>query len=66
MASENTRIYAVTAKESKDVALVEASHPSQALRHIAEDQYSVEIATTKQVALLVGAGQVVEKAGLPF
>lgn len=55
-----TRIYAVTDKAGA-VRLVEATHPSHALRHAASTQYTVTVATQQQLVDLVRAGAEVER-----
>lgn len=55
-----TRIYVVTAGETK--RLVEASSAAQAIRHCAKGQFAAAVASTKDVAEIVGSGKPVEKA----
>lgn len=58
-----TRIYVVTPKnETQKTRLVEATTSAQALRHVAGNQFAVEIAKTKIVADLVKSGCEVEVA----
>lgn len=60
----SNRIYLVTHKnENVPSRLVRAGNPSQALRHVAQDEFSVEVATQDQLVLLVGSGRPVETAG---
>lgn len=75
MATTRTgRIYAVTPKTAAEPAttepnerkpatrLIDAPNPAQALKHVASD-FTVEIASSRQVAELVRAGVEVEVAG---
>jgi hypothetical protein len=57
-----TRIYKVVGLTPDDVRLVDASHPNAAIRHVAESIYSVSVASTKDVAALLGRGVKVEEA----
>ncbi len=60
----STRIYVVTPKVADGKAarrLVRASHPSNALRHVAADQYAVAVATHDDLEALLGEGTKVER-----
>ena len=61
----STRIYAVRNKDVLNVGvrLVEAATQAQALRHVAQNDYSVDIPNTKEVAELVSSGVRVESSG---
>lgn len=61
-----TRIYIVTSKlESKpgENMLIEASNASQALRHAVQGAFECRVATTLEVAAIIGGGGKLEKAG---
>lgn len=58
-----TRIYLVTPK-SGPVRLVEAVHPANALRHVAAQEYSVEVASQQDLVDLISAGKKVERVGV--
>jgi len=61
MSTSRTRIYAVSDNANPGtVRLVKATHPSHALRHVAADSLSVEVATQDQLVELVSAGTTVE------
>lgn len=47
-----SRIYAVADKAGK-VRLVEASHPSHALRHVASDTFTVKVPTQRELVDLM-------------
>ena len=61
----STRIYAVRNKDvfNVGVRLVEAATQAQALRHVAQNDYSIDIPNTKEVAELVSSGVRVESSG---
>jgi hypothetical protein len=57
-----SRVYVV--KDGKNHArLVEATHPSNALRHVAEDVFEVAIPTQSELIALTKAGVEVEQIG---
>lgn len=60
----NTRIYVVTVGTgtTSEQKLVDATSAAQAIRHIARGMIDAQVATTKDVALLVGKGSKVEIA----
>lgn len=58
-----TRIYAVTRKGHGTVRLVEAPNWAQALRHIAHDEYEVDVAEQRQLVECIARGVKVEVAG---
>lgn len=60
----STRIYAVKTKGENKQRLVEATSSAQAIKHVAAEQFSVEVATTKVVAELMAAGAKLEKASV--
>lgn len=61
-----TRIYVVSnTKNPKPARLVEATSQSQALRHVAQDEYFVEVASAKDVAHLITGGCAIESAQTP-
>lgn len=55
------RIYIVTDKVTGASRLVEASLPAQAVRHVANEIFSVKVATTYEVADLVSEGRSIER-----
>lgn len=57
-----TRIYTVRQNSTPDAParLVRASHPTHALRHVADGAYTVEVASQEELVALVKAGQPVE------
>jgi hypothetical protein len=57
-----TRIYAV-ANGAGPTRLVEATSTAQALRHVAEQTFTVAIAKPKDVAALMAQGVALETAG---
>lgn len=60
-----TRIYKVSGdKFVGGTRLVEAATSAQAIRHVTKSLFSVDIATTKDVANLVGAGIKIESAAV--
>lgn len=63
----STRIYVVSSKSNiasdRGNRLVRASNPSQALRHVAEGLFDVEVASQDQLVDLAGKGIKVENAG---
>lgn len=59
MSTSRTRIYAVKDK-TNTVRLVKATHPSHALRHVAADSFSVDVASQDQLVELVSGGTAVE------
>jgi hypothetical protein len=61
MAKTATRLYRVRGLQS--VALVEATNPSQAIRHVAKGTFTVDVPTSIEVARIVASGVVPEKAG---
>ena len=57
------RIYVVTSKaEGATPRLVRASHPANALRHVAVDSFSVAVAAQETLVELVADGVKVEDA----
>lgn len=54
-----TRIYSVADQAGK-VRLVEASHPSHALRHVAEATFTVKIPAPRELVELTKKGVIVE------
>lgn len=62
MSATPTRLYTVTNKATEEVRLVDASHPSVALGHVARAEYTVDKPTSKEAAALVAAGIKVESA----
>jgi hypothetical protein len=59
-----TRIYEAN-QEGKNPRLVDASSPSQALRHVAKAVIEITIPNTKRVAELLKAGVEVETVSAP-
>ncbi len=57
----STRIYAVKTKGMDKARLVEATSSAQAIKHVASEQFTAEVATTKIVAELMAAGANLEK-----
>jgi hypothetical protein len=57
----DTRIYLVY--EDTVARLIEAANPAQALRHCAEQRFSIAPAKTKEIAFHMGRGVKVEVAG---
>jgi hypothetical protein len=51
-----TRIYVVTRAGSLDTRLVEAVSQAQALRFVAEDEFVIKVANTKDVATAMAHG----------
>lgn len=43
------RVYSVTEKAGGKVRLIEASHPSHALRHVASDTFVVKVPTQREL-----------------
>lgn len=62
MSKTPTRIYAVQRNASGTMRLVRATSQAQALRHVAVDEYDVDVATQDQLVAAVGAGVQVETA----
>lgn len=65
--ANNTRMYVVTevditSGETLKRRLVRAGTPAQAIRHVVEPRFTAEVATTDDVAFLVGNGTKVEDA----
>jgi hypothetical protein len=64
--STGTRIYVVSDKagttDKPQHRLIEAVNPSQALRHVAEGLFDVEVASQKALVRLAGEGIKVEEA----
>lgn len=61
-----TRIYVVSnTKTPKPARLIEASSQSQAMRHVAQDEYCCEVASPKDVAHLMSTGVRIESAQPP-
>lgn len=62
-----TRIYVVTSSKNLtgQTRLIEASSQSQAVRHVAQDEYAVHVASPKDVAALMAAGARIESAQPP-
>lgn len=58
-----TRIYTVTNKATGARRLVDASHPSTAIRHVAASAFDVEVASAKDVATYMSSGIKVETVG---
>ena len=54
------RIYVVHPKAGGQPRLVRAAHPSNALRHVAQAEYTVKVATQDDIVDLVGKGAKVE------
>lgn len=65
MASDK-RIYVVTEDhdEGERKTLVRAATPAQAIRHEVKDRFTAEVATTDEVAELVGGGTKVQDASV--
>lgn len=61
MSQQQTRIYRVTA-HGKD-RLVRAPNKAQAIRHVAEDTITAEVASQDRLVQLVAAGVKVEESG---
>lgn len=55
-----TRLYIVTDKEGGAERLVDASHPSHAVKHVADQRFAVRVASGHDVARMVAAGVKVE------
>ena len=56
-----TRPYAVIEKATGKMRLIEATHPANALRLVAETSFSVAVATTADVASIYEAGGKIER-----
>lgn len=52
----DTRIYTVTEKDTGKKLLVEASHPSAALRLVTERYYTVHVTASVELSLLLEGG----------
>lgn len=61
-AKQKTRIYSVARKGHGTTRLVEANNWAQALRHVARDEYQVDVAGQKQIVEAVKRGVAVEEA----
>lgn len=65
-----TRIYVVTSEhvsgqfKQRSRRLVEASHPANALRHVAVDMLRVSVAKQAELVELINAGVKVEQVGV--
>jgi len=58
-----TRIYVVQSKATPRLhRLVDATSQAQAIRHVAQDEYHCQVATTKDLAALMREGVQVETA----
>lgn len=58
-----TRVYLVRSKGATDATpgrLVRASHPAHALRHVADGEYRVEVASQDDLIALLQSGTPVE------
>lgn len=55
-----TRIYLVTDKATKKQRLVRATHPAPALRHVADDAFTVGVASQDELLKCFEAGVKVE------
>jgi len=55
-----TRIYSVTGKTTR---LVRAASQSQALRHVAQSEFGIRVATQDDIVASMQAGSVIEVAG---
>lgn len=66
MASDNTRIYLVTAMDAggntAEEFLVKASTQAQAIRHVVGEMFHAEVAAQGELVRLVGAGKKVADA----
>lgn len=62
MSKTPTRIYVVTCKGTENHRLVRATSQAQALRHVALDEYSVDVATQETLVDILGDGCEVETA----
>lgn len=61
--SLDTRVYVITdRKTDQRVRLVSAANPSQALRHVANDQWSAIVASQRDLIDLLPTGITVENA----
>lgn len=60
-----TRIYLVSPKDAKEgkPRLVRCTHPSNALRHVADAQFTVAVASHDDLERLLTAGVKVERIG---
>lgn len=56
-----TRLYIVTDKEGGAERLIEATHPSHAVKYVADQMLTVRVASAHDAARLVGQGVSVEK-----
>jgi hypothetical protein len=52
----NNRIYAVTDTKTGEVRLVEAHHPSHAVRMVTQESFAVRVPSVSEVAKLLEAG----------
>ena len=62
----NTRVYLIESNletEPGQNMLVEASSAAQALRHAVQGAFACRVATTLEVAAIIGGGGKLEKAG---
>lgn len=57
-----TRIYLVKSKTGEEV-LIEAANQSQAIHHATKEHFICRVATTLEVAAIIGGGGKLEKAG---
>ncbi len=62
MSKTPTRIYAVKRQSSGTTRLVRATSQAQALRHVALDEYDVDVASQDQLVNALGVGIAVETA----
>lgn len=60
-----TRIYRIRERNNANVRLVEAANSAQALKYAAKSVFEVDVAKTKDVAILVASGVKVETADEP-
>jgi len=62
MSKTPTRIYAVKRQANGTTRLVRATSQAQALRHVAVDEYDVDVASQDQLVNALGVGISVETA----
>ena len=55
-----TRIYTVRRREGGEARLVRATHPVHALRHVADGEYAVTVASQDDIVAAFEAGAKVE------
>jgi hypothetical protein len=60
----STRIYVVTDIENNRPRLVRAANQAQAMRHVAQTRFDIEVAGQDDLVSLLTAGHAIELAGV--